>query len=112
MMISASDILQSAVTLLVGLLIFLTLGHRFNLIEYVLIPAQGGSKLKKRIQVGVGLLIAIFSFLAVSIILSLFNVTLEIAKGFLILAVILLILRIALNDTFLGKDSNRINPAA
>lgn len=105
-MVSASDILQSAATVIAGLLIFLTLGYRSDLIKYILIPAQSGSTLKKRIRVGAWLLLSVFSLLAISIVLSLFDET-QIAKWSLISAVIALIIRIALNDRFRDNDPNQ-----
>ena len=106
--IQANDILQAATTVLVGLLIFLTLGYRFNLIEWTFIgpksPNETKSQLKTRINSGGLLLLGVFISLAISVILSLFNGTFDFAKGSFILAVILLIIRIALHDRFSPKN--------
>jgi hypothetical protein len=100
--IQANDILQAATTVLVGLLIFLTLGYRFNLIEWTLIGPK--SQLKGRINRGGLLLLGVFISLAISVISSLFNGTFDLAKGSFILAVILLTIRIALHDRFSPKN--------
>lgn len=56
--IQANDILQAAITMLVGLLIFLTLGNRLNIIEWTIIrpksPNETKSQLKRRINGGGG----------------------------------------------------------
>ena len=50
--------LQAAITMLVGLLIFLTLGYRLNIIEWTFIrpksPNETKSQLKRRINGGGG----------------------------------------------------------
>jgi hypothetical protein len=100
--IQANDILQAATTVLVGLLIFLTLGYRFNLIEWTFIGPK--SQLKGRIKGSGLLLLGVFISLAISVISSLFNGTFDLAKGSFILAVILLTIRIALHDRFSPKN--------
>jgi uncharacterized membrane protein len=108
MMLSSADILQASTTVLVGLLIFLTLGYRFNLIEWTFIRPKSAnetkSQLKRRINGGGLLLLGVFISLAISVISSLFDRTFDLAKGSFILAVILLIIRITLHDRYSPKN--------
>lgn len=108
MAIQTNDLLQATTTALVGLLIFLTLGHRSNMIECRFVrpssPGETQSNLRRRINGGGLLLLSVFVLLAISVILSLFDMTFDIAKITFIFAIVVLIVRIALHDRYSPRE--------